>query len=603
MWSARRKERGTGKRKGFVAAQVIVSGVVIMGFAALSIDVGAMYNAKAELQRTADAAALAAAASLSDYSQGDPLQTATETALEYAAKNTILGESVALDPNVDIQFGRANFDDVSNTYTFTPSNIVPDAIRIQVRRTADSPNGALPLYFAGVLGKSYTDISAEAIAIMVPRDIAIVADLSGSHNDDSELRHYADTDINMFEVWDDFPGGIDDSPALWNGLGYSEGDPQAAGPAWGYMQHMGFGTETINGGYSPASDAGLVKLSYNQDWNNASVESYLSSFQAQGYSQNEINAIMSKSYDSSGAWQYRTSVALGLARWDSGIPGGLWEKLGIPPGDAGNGNGWVGSSETEWAVPFGDRSLSESRSIFLDYINGYANKTWTQMYNANSDFRYRFGAKTFMNYLMERRPYADDTPEFANAQAQPMQAVKDSVAQMINVITDLETDDLVSLEIYGTTARHEVDLTTDYASIADRLNELQAANYDSWTNMGGGIEKGMEELTGTRARGASRKVMIVLTDGKANVNADGNTGDYTNGPIYALKEAQQAANAGIQIFAVSVGVDSDSSLMEEIAVIGEGVHFHAEGSIDQYSAQLEEIFNTLGGKRPVELIR
>jgi hypothetical protein len=42
--------------------------------------------------------------------------------------------------------------------------------------------------------------------------------------------------------------------------------------------------------------------------------------------------------------------------------------------------------------------------------------------------------------------------------------------------------------------------------------------------------------------------------------------------------------------------------MQQIADIGAGEHFHAEGSIDQYSQQLESIFQRLGGTRPVELV-
>ncbi len=603
MLVRRTKSSGRVNRRGVVAAQVIIMGGVIMGFAALAVDVGAMYNAKAELQNAADAAALAAAARLGTYSDGDPLLAASSTAVEFAAKNTVFGKSITLDAAADIEFGRAVFDNGSNNYTFTPTTVFPDAVRVLARRTSDSPDGPLPLYFAGIFGKSSSDISAEAIAMMVPRDIAIVADLSASHNDDSELRQYDRTDINLFEVWDSFPGGIDDSPALWNGLGYSSGDAQAAGPAWGYMQRMGFGTEAINSGYSPSSDSGLLHLPYGQDWNNANLEGYLASFQAQGYSQTEINAIMSKDYDGGGGWKYRTAVALGLAQWNSGISGGLWQKQGLSPSDAGNANSQIGSGETEWLARFGDRSISESSSIFLNYIDGYSSSTWTSMYKANTAFRYRFGAKTFINYLMERRPYRDETPEFANTPAQPMQAVKDSVGEMMQVIADQETGDLVSLEVYATTGRHEIDLTSDYSSVADRMTELQAGHYDVWTNMGGGIEKGVEELTGARSRSAARKVMIVLTDGKANVNSSGGTGDYTNGPIYAVDAARVAAIEGIQIFAVSVGVDADTSVMDEIATVGGGLHFHAEGSIDEYSEQLAEIFAILGGKRPIALIK
>ena len=43
--------------------------------------------------------------------------------------------------------------------------------------------------------------------------------------------------------------------------------------------------------------------------------------------------------------------------------------------------------------------------------------------------------------------------------------------------------------------------------------------------------------------------------------------------------------------------------MSQIADIGQGEHFHAEGSIVEYSAALEQIFRRLGVTRPVELIR
>ena len=48
------------RRRGVVAVLVAVILVTLLGFAALTVDVGAMYNARAELQRSADAAALAA---------------------------------------------------------------------------------------------------------------------------------------------------------------------------------------------------------------------------------------------------------------------------------------------------------------------------------------------------------------------------------------------------------------------------------------------------------------------------------------------------------------------------------------------------------------
>lgn len=601
--SLRKTRLTSNKRRAAVAVQVAVSLTLLTGFAGLTIDVGAMYSAKSDLQRAADAAALAAASQLAAFDQGDPQSLARDLAEEYVSKNIVFGQQLSLAQS-DVEFGRAVYDQVSGSYTFSPTTNFPDAVRVKVRMTADSPNGKMPLYFGRVLGVSDQDVEAEAIAMMVPRDIAIVADLSASHTDDSELRNYKNTDINLHEVWGGIPGGIDDDTSTWNGdefpLDPDGSSAQMAGPAWGLFKELGWGTETLNSAYDPTADAGLIKLQSYQNWNDAQLDGYLSDL---GYSNDEIDAITASSYDGNGAWDERVAVALGLARWDSGKPGGLWENLGVDPMDAGNGNDWVGGGELVWVETFGDRSVSESQAVWQDYIMNYVSKNWTQMYNANSNFRYQFGLKTFVNFLMERRPSNSQTPELANTAHQPMQAVKDAVSHLSDLLDTLETNDLLSLEVYGTLGRHEVDLTTDYASVGDRLEEMQAGHYDGWTNMGGGIQRAIEELSSSRARPISRKVMIVLTDGYANVNAYGTAGDYTGGKSYAIDKANEAAALGIRLFAVSVGSDSDTDLMDELAEIGSGVHFHAEGSIENYSSQLEEIFSTLGGTRPVELIQ
>jgi len=571
---------------------------VLLGFAALTVDVGAIYNAKAELQRTADSAALAAAAMLGEYGAGNPLEAARQKAIEYVTQNQVLGQSMALDPATDIVFGRAEYQSPSNSYNFVPTEVTPDAVQVRVRMTGDSPNGPLGLFFGSVLGRPTANVAADAIAMMVPRDIAIVADMSGSHNDDSSLAHYQLTPINLHEVWDAFPGGIDDSPEKWEGLGYDPDDPQAAGPGWGYMKHLGYGTDPVTGDYQPQSDAGLIHLPTGANWSDAGLNSYLSGFQGAGYDASEQTSIAGKDY---GAWAGRVAAALGLARWNSGRPGGLWERLGVPK--IGDGDSVVEDFELEWVERFGERTLTKSRTVFEGYIGSYMDKTNTDLYRANSNFRDRFGVKTFMNYLMEMRPQNLKTPEFANAPAQPMQAVKDSVEHLVGTLESLNSTDLLSLEIYGTTARHEVNLTPDFALVSGRLSAMQAGYYDTLTNMGGGILRGVEELTGPRHRSAARKIMILLTDGYANVNSDGEGVDFAGGRAYAVQSAHTAAEQGIRIFAVSVGAWCDLSVMDEIAAIGSGQHFHAEGSIEDYSEQLDDIFVQLGGQRPVELIK
>ena len=71
-------------RRGAAVVQVAVFLTTLIGFAALAIDVGLLYNERADLQKTADAAALAAAAELGDYSQGDPLDSARTLATAFS---------------------------------------------------------------------------------------------------------------------------------------------------------------------------------------------------------------------------------------------------------------------------------------------------------------------------------------------------------------------------------------------------------------------------------------------------------------------------------------------------------------------------------------
>lgn len=594
------------RRRAMVAVQVAVGLTALVGFAALTIDVGAMYSAKADLQRCADAAALAAASRLASFDLGDPQELARAEAIKFAAANGVFGKAgkaTGLDPS-DIVFGRAVLS--GGVYGFQPTSEFPDSVRVRVRLDDSSPNGALGLYFARIFGYDKKDLEAEAVAMMIPRDIAIVADLSGSHTDDSELGYYKRTTINLFDVWDNFPGGIGDVGTSWVGNefpltdGYS---PQMAGPAWGFMKTLGYGTEVVDASYNPSSDPGLVHLPKGADWTNTQLRNALL---AQQYSTAEVNAIMSKAKDSGGYWDERVAVALGLAEWNSGMSGGRWSKLG--QAKVGNANTTIASNEITWTERFGNRSVSESANIWKDWINNYVNQTWSEMYKENSAFRYRFGVKTFVNYLLERRPSHSQTPELANVPTQPMQAVKDGVQQLIDTMSAQESDDRISLEIYGETARHEVDLTNNFEEISNRLNEMQAGHYDTWTNMGGGILRGIEELTNTNsgadgARPTARKIMFLLTDGQANVTKSGAVGDYVGGKAYAEEMAALAISKGIRIFTVSVGSDSDVPLMEEIAAQGSGLHFHAEGDISTYSAQLQEIFATLGGARPVALIK
>lgn len=126
-------------RKGESGQALILAALlmaVLMGFVALTIDIGLFLQEKRHLQNAADAAALAAVAELPD----DP-GMAVSKALEWAAKN---GYDNA-DPNVTVTAD-------------TPYQGSPSKIKVTITHSAR------PFIFARALGLDFVDISATAAA-------------------------------------------------------------------------------------------------------------------------------------------------------------------------------------------------------------------------------------------------------------------------------------------------------------------------------------------------------------------------------------------------------------------------------------------------------
>ena len=565
----RRHCRLISSRRGVVVVFVAALLIVIMGFTVLAVDVGYMYNARAELQRAADASVMAAAAFLSSGSPLDADADVRAQAAIYAALNEAAGEANMIDQEADVVLGRASLNPNTGKYSFSPSVYPWDAVKVTVRRTSDSASGPISLFFAGFFGSPDTDVSASATAVLVPRDIAMVVDLSGSMNDDSELGSYRESAINLTDVWKDLT-------------------PGSSGPTWGNM--VVWGTEEIDPDtYQPSNDPGLTRMPYRSSWsyldvNNDGVNDF--NQLTSTYNSREIGALKSGSYDSYRSMDYyadRVAVMLRLADWNDN-----------------DRDRKIDSYEVSWIVPY-----PYNEGTWRDWIKNYVRSSSTQMYYANSDFRYRFGLKTFVNYLLERREANYESPILAQSPCQPLEAVKDAIDHCLTVIDDLDSNDQMSLEIYATDARHQIDLTEDYHQVASRLDEMQAGHYNSWTCIGGGIEKAIEELESERSRGYAKKVILLMTDGRANVDEWGRAGyQYESyARAYALAQAEEAAERGYIIYSISVGFGADRGLMQEIAAIGNGEEFFTSAdSSAEYTAQLMEIFGRLGGKRPVALI-
>ncbi len=157
------------KRRGAVFVLTAFLMVLLMALLAFSIDLGKLCVARSELQRTADAAAIAAAWELIDPLEltGSPAPSLAEArarqqAEQLAISNAVLLQSPQLSEQ-DVQFGYMA-DPTDAHSPFDTSGLYPfNAVRVVVRRTSEQ-NGVIPLSFARALGVDSSSMVAEATA-------------------------------------------------------------------------------------------------------------------------------------------------------------------------------------------------------------------------------------------------------------------------------------------------------------------------------------------------------------------------------------------------------------------------------------------------------
>lgn len=164
------------RRRGAAAVFSLVLLVVLIGFAALTLDVGAMYNARADLQNAADAAALAAASvyaspamtqiRLGTATSGDIDQVVAEgrrNARQTGRKNWSFGSKGTDIPDQDITFGWIDLSSSTSAIDTSADPSKYNAVHVITRRSQEM-NGPLQFFFASIFGKKSTTVTASAVA-------------------------------------------------------------------------------------------------------------------------------------------------------------------------------------------------------------------------------------------------------------------------------------------------------------------------------------------------------------------------------------------------------------------------------------------------------
>ena len=165
-----------GCRRGSVAAMVAISLVMLIGFAAISVDVGYLYATWGQLQAATEAAALAAAKDIGRG--GSPIATATLYSALSGQRNAIPGVTTVMASGYPVlqcfQYGAP----CGTNQTTVPANQSVNGI--VVRQTA-----TVPLFFATLLGYPSMTITTSSAALaggnsLPPLNVMFIVDTTPS---------------------------------------------------------------------------------------------------------------------------------------------------------------------------------------------------------------------------------------------------------------------------------------------------------------------------------------------------------------------------------------------------------------------------------------
>lgn len=159
-------------------AMLVLIAVMIIGFliaVAFSVDIAHMHLSRTELRTSTDAAAKAAAQTLSTTLD---VNQAIARGQAIALENQVAGAPLIISDS-DFEFGRSQAD-ASGRFVFTTSGTPKNSVRVQGRRTANSSSGAVRLIFGNVMGVEFFEPQLSSTATFIERDVVLVVDRSGS---------------------------------------------------------------------------------------------------------------------------------------------------------------------------------------------------------------------------------------------------------------------------------------------------------------------------------------------------------------------------------------------------------------------------------------
>ncbi|MFC1622648.1 VWA domain-containing protein [Patescibacteria group bacterium] len=188
--------------------------------------------------------------------------------------------------------------------------------------------------------------------------------------------------------------------------------------------------------------------------------------------------------------------------------------------------------------------------------------------------------------LVKTDPVQCASPDFTPATQDKMYAAKGAANSFLN---NMGTNDQSGLVSFADNATLDKALSTDHNATKSTVDVLTT---NGSTNIGDAIEFGTQQFN-INGNGQASKVMILLTDGKANKPNGSGFGEDPADVQHAEDKALEASAENYKIFTIGLGSNSDinETMLQNIANSTNADYYHAPTSDD-----LEQVYQDISQK-------
>lgn len=166
----------------------------------------------------------------------------------------------------------------------------------------------------------------------------------------------------------------------------------------------------------------------------------------------------------------------------------------------------------------------------------------------------------------------------------PPQPINDAIAAAGQFIERLDTQrDQVGVTTFATKAELIRPLTSEHGGAKNLVLGLSIDPEEErgFTNIGDAISLAHDELNSVRVNSEARKVMVILTDGRANAPRD------PGGEPHALSQAESAKRNDVVFYTIGLGDQVNETFLNELA--GTALRSYLAGT----SAELGRIYREI----------